>query len=156
MQASQQLNKSKFLLRATPKQRAIATAVWIAAAAFFGVFAVAGHYKVDMGYFLGRCGLKQNTGFPCPTCGMTTATLAFAQGQILRAYSIQPAAGFLCSLLVFAAILSFSISVFGVYFRFVERFFAEVKLRYILLALLIIILSGWAVTFSRALADKIQ
>jgi len=155
MQASQQLNKPKFLLSATPKQRAIAAAVWIAAVVFFSAFAIAGHYKIDMGFFLGRCGLKQNTGLPCPTCGMTTAALAFAQGKILQAFYIQPAAGFLCSVMVFAAILSFFISVFGVYFRFVERFFTEVKFRYILLALLVIILSGWAVTLARAIADKI-
>jgi hypothetical protein len=154
MQASQQLNKPKLLLRATPKQRAIAAGLCIAIVGFFSVFAFAGHYKVDMGFFLGRCGLKQNTGLPCPTCGMTTATLAFAQGKILRAFDIQPAGAFLCSVLVFAAILSFIISVFGIYFRFVQRFFTEVKLRYILLALLIIILSGWAVTFARAIAEK--
>ena len=154
MQASQQLNKPKLLLRATPKQRAVAAGIWIAVVAFFSVFAVAGHYKVDMGYFLGRCGLKQNTGLPCPTCGMTTATLAFAQGKILQAFYIQPAGAFLCSVLVFAAILSFFISLFGIYFRFVQRFFTEVKLRYVLLALIIIILSGWIVTFTRALAEK--
>jgi hypothetical protein len=154
MQASQQLNKPKLLLRATPKQRAVAAVLWIAVVAFFAVFFIAGHYNVDMGFFLGRCGLKQNTGLPCPTCGMTTAALAFAQGKILQAFYIQPAGAFLCSVSVIAAILSFIISVFGVYFRFLERFFAEVKLRYILLALLIIILSGWAVTFARALAEK--
>jgi hypothetical protein len=154
MQASQQLNKPNFLLRATPKQRVVAAVVWIAVVAFFSVFFIAGHYKVDMGFFLGRCGVKQNFGLPCPTCGMTTATLAFAQGRIFEAFYIQPAAGFLCSILVFAAILSFFISVFGVYFSFIQRFFTEVKLRYIILALFIIILSGWIVTFTRAWAEK--
>jgi len=154
MQASQQLNKPKLLIRATPRQRAVAAGVCIAIVGFFGVFAVAGHYKVDMGFFLGRCGLKQNTGLPCPTCGMTTAVLAFAQGKIRQAFYIQPAGAFLCSFLVFVAILSFFISLFGIYFRFIERFFTEVKFRYIILALLIIILSGWAVTFARAWAEK--
>jgi hypothetical protein len=37
-------------------------------------------------------------------------------------------------------------------FRFVERFFAEVRLRYIILAIVIIIAAGWAVTLARALA----
>jgi hypothetical protein len=154
MQASQQLNKPNFLLRATPKQRVVAAVVCISVVAFFIVFFIAGRYKVDMGFFLGRCGVKQNFGLPCPTCGMTTATLAFARGKILQAFYIQPAAGFLCSVLVFAAILSFFISVFGIYFRFVHRFFTEVRLRYIILALLVIILSGWAVTLTRALAAK--
>jgi len=40
----------------------------------------------------------------------------------------------------------------GLYFRFIERFFKEVKVRYIILALIIIIVAGWAVTLARALA----
>jgi len=39
-----------------------------------------------------------------------------------------------------------------VYFRFLERFFREVKVRYIILALIVIIAAGWAVTLARALA----
>jgi len=154
MQTSQQLNKPKLLLRATAKQRIIAAVVCIAIVGLFSIFAISGHYEIDMGFFLGRCGFKQNTGLPCPTCGMTTAVLAFAQGKILQAFYIQPAGGLLCSASVFAAILSFFISVFGIYFRFIKRFFAEVKVRYMIFALIIIILSGWAVTFARALAAK--
>jgi len=44
-------------------------------------------------------------------------------------------------------------AVFGVYFRFVKRFFAEVKIRHIIVALLVIIAAGWAVTLARALAE---
>lgn len=119
---------------------------------FFAVFALAGHYKIDMGRWLGYCGFMQRTGLPCPTCGMTTATLAFAQGRIFEAFYTQPACGLLCSVMVIAAILAFIIAVFGVYFRFIERFFTEVKLRYMILALIIIIAAGWAVTLARAVA----
>jgi len=105
-----------------------------------------------MGRWLGYCGFKQRTGLPCPTCGMTTAMLAFAQGRILEAFYIQPACGLLCSVMVIAAILAFIIAVFGIYFRFIERFFMEVKLRYMILALIIIIAAGWAVTLARAVA----
>lgn len=119
---------------------------------FFAVFALVGHYKINMGRWLGYCGFKQRTGLPCPTCGMTTATLAFAQGRIFEAFNIQPACGLLCSIMVIAAILAFIIAVFGIYFRFIERFFAEVKLRYMILALIIIIVAGWAVTLARAVA----
>ncbi len=83
---------------------------------------------------------------------MTTATLAFAQGKIFEAFFIQPACGLLCSVLVVIAFLAFVIAVFGVYFRFLERFFREVKVRYIILALIVIIAAGWAVTLARALA----
>jgi hypothetical protein len=152
MQTSQQLNKPKLFLRASPNQRIIAAIVCVSITGFFSIFAVAGHYKIDMGMFMGRCGFKQNTGLPCPTCGMTTAALAFTQGKILEAFYLQPAGGLLYSLAVVAAVLAFIISVFGVNFRFLTQFFAEVKIRYIAIALIVIILAGWAVTMARALS----
>jgi hypothetical protein len=152
MQTSQQQNKPKFFHLASLNQRLAAAIICLAVAAFFGVFALAGHYKIDMGRWLGYCGFKQRTGLPCVTCGMTTATLAFAQGKILEAFYIQPACGLLCCVAVIAGVLAFFTAVFGVYFGFIKRFFVEVKLRYIILALLIIIAAGWAVTLARALA----
>ena len=152
MQASQQLNKPKCFYRASPGQRMAAAIVCLGIILFFGVFALAGRYKIDMGRLLGYCGFKQQTGLPCPTCGMTTAVLAFAQGRIFEAFYVQPACGFLCCVMVIAGILAFVIAVFGIYFRFIERFFTEVKLRYMILALVIIIAAGWAVTLVRAIA----
>ena len=154
MLTSQQVNKPKFFYRASFRQRITAAIICLAIAAFFGTFAVAGHYNTDIGRWLGYCGFKQRTALPCVTCGMTTATLAFAQGRILEAFYIQPAAGLLHCVMVIAAALAFFTAVFGVYFGFIKRFFAEVKLRYMILALLIIILAGWAVTLARALAAQ--
>jgi hypothetical protein len=154
MQTSQQQNKPKFFCRASFHQRLAAAIVCLAVVAFFGVFALAAHYKIDMGRWLGYCGFKQRTALPCPTCGMTTATLAFAQGKILEAFYIQPACGLLCCIAVIAGVLAFFTAVFGVYLGFIKRFFAEVKLRYIVLALLIILAAGWAVTLARALAAQ--
>lgn len=151
---SQYVNQLKFSRRASSQQRIIAAILGAAIAAFFGVFAVAGYYQVDMGRWLGYCGFQQKTGLPCPGCGMTTATLAFAQGQIFEAFYIQPAAGLICSILVPVALLAFFVAVSGVYFRFIQRFVEEVKLRYILLALFFVIIAGWAVTLARALAEK--
>jgi hypothetical protein len=132
----------------------VAAIVCLGIILFFVVFALVGHYKIDMGRWLGYCGFKQRTGLPCPTCGMTTATLAFAQGRIFEAFYIQPACGFLCCVMVIAAILAFIIAVFGIYFRFIERFLTELKLRYMILALIIIIAAGWVVTLARAIAAK--
>ncbi|MHC4172293.1 MAG: DUF2752 domain-containing protein [Planctomycetota bacterium] len=153
MQTNQQ-NKLKVFGRASSRQRLIAAVVCIAIIAFFGLFAWAGHNKTDMGRWLGYCGFKQQYSLPCPTCSMTTAVLAFAQGRILEAFYIQPTAGLLCCVLVAAAVLGLLIAVFGVYFQFLERFFAEVKIRYIVLALIVIIAAGWAVTFARALQAR--
>jgi len=129
-----------------------AVIVCLAVVGFFGLFALARHYNIDIGRWLGYCGFKQRYGLPCPTCGMTTATLAFAQGKIFDAFYVQPAGALLCCVLVVTAFLAFLIAVFGVYFRFLERFFREVKVKYIILALIVIIAAGWAVTLARALA----
>jgi len=118
--------------------------------AVFGLFWLAAHNKVDMGRWLEPCGFKQRYDLPCPTCGMTTSALAFAQGKILESFYTQPAAALLCCILVIVAFLAFLAAVFGVYFEFLRRFFAEVKIRYIVLAMLIIIAAGWAVTLARA------
>jgi hypothetical protein len=152
MPTSQQVNKLKIFIRASARQRITAAIVCLAVVGFFGLFALAGHYNINMGRWLGYCGFKQRYALPCPTCGMTTATLAFAQGKIFEAFYIQPACALLCSVLVVIAFLAFVIAVFGVYFRFLERFFREVKVRYIILAIIIIIAAGWAVTLARALA----
>lgn len=152
MQTNQQVNKAKFLSRASSRQRLTAVIVFLALVGFFGFFALAGHYNIDLGRWLGYCGFKQKYGLPCPTCGMTTATLAFSQGKISEAFYIQPACTFLCFMLVLIAFLAFVTAFFGKHFRFIERFFNEVKVRYIILALIIIIAAGWAVTLAQALA----
>jgi hypothetical protein len=153
MQASQQLNKKwRVFSRASSRQRFTGAAVCLAVIAFFGLFWFVGHYKIDMGWWFGYCGFKQRYDLPCPTCGMTTAVLAFAQGKIFEAFYIQPAAGLFCCVLVVAAFMALLVAVFGVRFGFLERFFRRVKIIYIIAALLIIIAAGWAVTLARAMA----
>jgi len=86
---------------------------------------------------------------------MTTSVFKFVQGEIFGhngSFYVQPAAALLCSILLIVAFLAFLIAVFGVYFPFINRFFNEVKIRHIVLALVIITAAGWAVTLARALA----
>ena len=154
MQIFQQLNRLKILRRATSRQRGISGVVFLVLFVFFGLLAIGAHYKIVRWPF--PCGFKQKYDLPCPSCGMTTSVVAFAQGRIFESFYIQPAAAFLCSVLVVTAILSFLILVFGVYFVFLERFFNEGKVKHIILAVLIIIVAGWAVTLARALAAKSQ
>jgi hypothetical protein len=155
MIASQQQIKPKLFIRATNKQRLKATVVFVLISAFFSFFAVAGHNNIDLGRWLGYCSFRQKTGLPCPTCGMTTATLAFSQGHILHAFYIQPACALICSFLVLTAVIALVIAVSGVYFRFIDRIFLEIKLRHIVIALIIIVAFGWAVTLARAAAGRI-
>jgi hypothetical protein len=152
MQTSQQLNRPKNFCRASSRQRLAAGLVFLVLSASFGVLALAGRYKIALWPF--PCGFKQRYSLPCPGCGITTSTIAFTQGKIFEAFYIQPAAALLCCILVVAAFLTFLMAVFGVYFGFLNRFFTEVKIRYIILALIVIIAAGWTVTLSRALAAK--
>ncbi len=156
MQISQQARKVETIRRASPRQRAIAGLISLAVFGSLALFGLAGYYQVDMGRWMGYCGFKQRYGLPCPTCGMTTAVLAFAQGKVWQAFYIQPAAAFLCSLMVVAASLCFLVAVSGIYFNFFDRLFAEVKIRHVIVALIIVLAAGWAVTLYRALAGQIS
>lgn len=153
MQTSQQL-KSKILCRASSRQRIVAGAIFIGIVVLFGAFALAEHYKIGIWPF--GCGFRQRYDLPCPTCGFTASALAFSQGRIFEAFYIQPAAAFLCCVLATSTLLALFTAVWGTYFCSLNRFFAEVKVRYIILALIIIIAAGWAVTLARAMAAKGQ
>ena len=152
MQASQQLNKRKILCRASSRQRLLAGLILSVVVASFGLLWLVANDKIDIVLLLSPCGFKQKYGLPCPTCEMTTSALAFVQGKIFESFYIQPAAALLCCVLVITAFLAFLIAIFGVYFSFVRRFFTEVKVKYMILALIVIIAAGWAVTLARALA----
>jgi hypothetical protein len=154
MRAGQQLNKPEISCRASFRRRLVAGVVFLSVAGCFGLLWLAGHYKIGLWPF--PCGFRQRYDLPCPGCGMTTSVLAFAQGKIFEAFYIQPAAALLCCILVFSAFLAFLMAVFGVYFSFINRFFAEVKVRYIVLTLIVIIAAGWAVTLARVIAANSQ
>ena len=163
MQPSQHINmnetvqstgKPKHIFRASRKQRVIAGIICITLSAFFFFFAIAAYKDVDMGSRLGRCGFKIMYGIPCPTCGYTTATLAFARGRVISAFYIQPACAFFCTLFVLIDILSFIIAVLGINFRFISKFFTEVRIHHIIFSIIVIGASGWAVTLARAIAQN--
>jgi len=40
---------------------------------------------------LHACGFYERTGYPCPTCGMTTAFAHVVRGHIAKAFGVQPA-----------------------------------------------------------------
>ena len=156
MQESQQLNRRKILCRASSRQRLLAGLVLLVVVISFGLFWLAASGKIDIGLLINPCGFKQRYGLPCPTCGMTTSALTFVQGKIFESFYIQPTAALLCCIMVVVAFLAFLIAVFGVYFVFLRRFFSEVKIKHIILALIVIIAAGWAVTLARALAANVQ
>ena len=156
MQESQQLNRRKILCRASSRQRLLAGLVLSVVVISFGLFWLAANAKIDMGLLINPCGFKQRYGLPCPTCGMTTSVLTFVQGKIFESFYIQPVAALRGGIRVVVAFMGFSIAVFGVFFFFLRRFFTEVKIKHIILALIVIIAAGGAVTLARALAANVQ
>jgi len=154
MQERQQDSRIKAIRRASGRQRKIAAVI---ACGIFGLFIglwLLQRVGFDFGLIFPPCGLKMRTGYTCPTCGMTTAVLAFARGQILTAFYVQPAAGLLCSLLIIVAFFTFLIAASGVYFSFLDRLFAEVRIIHLVVGLLVILAAGWAVTLARAVAAQ--
>ena len=154
MQSQQQINKANFFSRPTPRKRLVAALIFTAITALFIALWQDSANNIDIGKSLGPCGFKQVYDLPCPGCGMTTAAIAFASGRIFKAFTIQPAGAILCSILIITAFFTFLIAVFGVYFCFLERFLAKIKIRYLILGLVIIILAGWAVTLAQTMAEK--
>jgi hypothetical protein len=152
MQTSQQLNKPKIFRRASTRQRVLAGIVFLAIAASFGLFHLAATDRIRVDRLLDPCGFKQRYSLPCPTCGMTTSILAFARGSIFESFYIQPAAALMCSIMVIAAFLALLTAISGIHFRFLDSLYSQIKLKYLILIVIVIIAAGWAVTLARALA----
>ncbi|MCX5643677.1 MAG: DUF2752 domain-containing protein [Phycisphaerae bacterium] len=154
MQGRQQVRGNKLLRRASVRERTIAALVVCVVGAGFGGLWLAQRVGFDFGVLFGPCGMKQRTGLPCPTCGMTTCVLAFARGEVLTAFYVQPAGAFLCALLVVGAFFAFLTGVLGVYFGFFDRLRTELTVKYVVVGLLVILAVGWAVTVARAVATQ--
>jgi hypothetical protein len=154
MQQRQQVSGSKLIRRASVRERTVAALIVCAVVAGFGGLWLAQRVGFDFGVLFGPCGMKQRTGLPCPTCGMTTCVLAFARGSVLTAFYVQPAGAFLCSLLVVGTFFAFLAAVLGVYFGFFDRLRTELTVKYVVVGLLVILAAGWAVTLARAVTAQ--
>ena len=152
MVSSQQLNAAKTFTRATNRQRLIAAVVFCAIAGSFAALWLFAHYNITLYPF--PCGFKQRYGLPCPTCWFTHAVLYFAQGRIIDSFYAQPAAGLFCSLAAAVAFFAFLIAVFGLYSPALERRLVSLKLRYIIAALVFVLVAGWVVTLLKTLAEN--
>jgi len=154
MQENQQDSKPRITRPPSRRERTTAAAVACGVLGAFAGLWLLQRVGFDFGLIFPPCGLRMRTGLTCPTCGMTHAVLAFAQGRVLTAFYLQPAAGLLCSLLAATAFFAFLIAVFGVYFTFLDRLFAEIRVVHVVVGLLVILAAGWAVTLARALAAQ--
>jgi len=90
----------------------------------------------------GPCGMIIVTGYPCPTCGMTTAFAHTVRGQWYRAFMAQPA-GFVAALgTIAAAVVAMWTLATG---RWPARITATLITPYrLFFGLLVLLLGGWA------------
>jgi hypothetical protein len=133
-------------IRLTIQQRLLAALVLPSAAIVFAVLHFAALYKWVFYPF--PCGFKVRFGLPCPTCGMTTSVLAFARGEILQSFYIQPATAAFCCIFILMGIFSIAAAICGTDWGIVR----SIKLKYIIVTLIILVAGGWAVTMARAIA----
>ena len=86
------------------------------------------------------CGFYQRTGYPCPTCGMTTAFAYVVRGQVLDALWVQPA-GMLGALacIIGAAVGGYT-AITG---RCFERYLIGVNPVIVAMWIVVIILVAW-------------
>lgn len=141
--------------KASGKERKIALVVCLSVLGILGgVFVLESVAQFDIGRLFDPCGFKQRYRLPCITCGWTTATRAFARGELVNAFYIQPAAALVNCLMLVSAVVSFVIAVTGKIPLFVVRLRRELKYSHLLIVLVVVLLSGWAVTFTRAVGAR--
>lgn len=89
----------------------------------------------------GPCGILVMTGYPCPTCGMTTSFAHFVRGQWVQSILRQPGAFVLALGTVGASIVAGIVLVRG---RVPDRWRPWLDWYYVFWAVLISVLGGWA------------
>lgn len=134
--------------------RAFALAVFLACGTILGVAVylqpdARGFGTHEQLPFQGPCGFLLRTGYPCPTCGMTTAFAHTVRGQWLSAMKGQPA-GFVLALATFVVwIGSGYVLLKGRLPRWQPLWLTPFR---IWLGLLILLIGGWALMIVIGLA----
>lgn len=96
------------------------------------------------------CSAPVVTGYPCPTCGMTTAFALTVRGRWWEAFNAQPTGWALCVLVMVTAVLAGSAVVTGKSWRVNWYRISPVRVVLIGVGLL---LAGWAYKIVAGLAD---
>ena len=140
--------RSRFVVL-TRRERVWAGLGTAAVAGLFASLALAQRAGFDVGTLFGPCGFRQRHGLPCPTCGMTTAVLAFARGEVFLAFSTQPAAGLLCLVLTLGGVGALAMAILGKCPRVVADLRVRARPLHVVIGCALVLLAGWAVTFLR-------
>ncbi len=150
MSTDQQVNPAATRIPATRTQRLVGLAVFLVTGGGLCLLNALQRLNFNFGRLFWPCGFRARTGLPCLTCGMTRSVQAFSRGDWVEAFRMQPAAGFLGLVVVAAAVVGLWIASTGHIPRFVRRLRAEFQFKRCLWQLLLILLSGWAVTLAQA------
>lgn len=113
-----------------------------------------GHF--ELGPILGVCGFKQRFGLPCPGCGWTHAAQRFVTGHPFEAFLIQPAAALFSLIAALTAVFSLLFALFGVDFLLPERIFCSKSSKWLVAAIITVILAGWIVALTRTIFENAQ
>ncbi len=97
---------------------------------------------------LPACGFILRTGFPCPTCGMTTAYSLFVRGRWIDSFVTQPAGMILAALTAALMVLAARVAIAG-RMAYVDWDRASVRL---MTGLGILILFGWGFVMAHGLS----
>lgn len=89
---------------------------------------------------LQRCAFLQNTGFPCPSCGMTTSFAWFARGNFVASAYIQPMGAMLALICCCCVWGGFYIALTG---RPIHRLLRRVPSRYTVWPLISLAVAAW-------------
>jgi hypothetical protein len=92
------------------------------------------------GLGLPECAFLQNTGLPCPSCGMTTSFAWFVRGNLVASAYVQPMGMILAFMTAACAWGGLYVGITG---RPVHRLLAMLPARYTLLPLLLIGVLAW-------------
>jgi sorbitol-specific phosphotransferase system component IIC len=152
MSTGQQTNSGELSHKVTFSQRIVAIVVLAAILGLFAFLRIAADGNLDLSRILGICEFKRTYRLPCVGCWITTSAIAFVQGRIFDAFYIQPAGAIICSTLAVIGVFALLIGIFGVNFRFLKEPISRRAIKYVVVSLIIILVSGWAVTISRAIA----
>lgn len=93
----------------------------------------------------GRCGMLVATGYPCPTCGMTTAFSHVVRGQVLAAFADQAGGAILALGTIATAIICIVVLVLGRPPGWLVLLAFRVTPMRLYVGLLLVLLGGWVI-----------
>ena len=93
---------------------------------------------------LAACGFYERTGYPCPTCGMTTAFAHVARGRVIEAFITQPAGAVGAVGCLAGAVGGMYVALGG---RRLFRWWQVVKVQTVVMAAVAVLVLGWVWTY---------